>query len=75
LHGDERYFFIHRNKVTEYSTDRANGTLESREDAYRVWKGRSEGKLPFTSPRNRSDNINNDPIVVVTEIERCVQMD
>jgi len=26
--------------------------------------------LPFVSPRNRLDNINNDPIVVVKEIER-----
>jgi len=31
-------------------------------------------KLPFASPRNRLDIINNDPIVVVTEIERCVQI-
>jgi len=31
-------------------------------------------KLPFSSPRNGLDNINNDPIVVVTEMERCVQM-
>jgi hypothetical protein len=38
-------------------------------------EGRLEGKLPFASLRNRWDNINSDPIVVVRETERCVQMD
>jgi hypothetical protein len=52
----------------------AYGTLEGHEHAYRVWKGELEGKLPFSSLRNRLDNINSDSIVVVTETKRCVQM-
>jgi len=75
LHGDNKYFFVNQNLVPENSTDRAYGTLESQDSAYTVWKGRPEGKLLFASPRNRLDNINNDPIVVVTEIEHCVQLD